>query len=178
MAVQGLDRLKRRLARLPKEQLDAAALTLAKGVAEMAEAVRRAAPMGHGKGAGDLKRSVGSSTAGAAPATRATGAFRPAPVAAGDPLRGAGLRAVVWAGDDDAYYARWVEFGTQPHSIAKGANTKSGKHQSKGVMHPGARAQPFFYPTVRARKKLMKGRMVRAANKAVKSVYNTRASKG
>lgn len=50
-------------------------------------------------------------------------------------------------GDADAFYARFVEFGTQKMS-----------------------AQPFFYPSYRANKKRARGRITRAINKAVKEV--------
>lgn len=40
---------------------------------------------------------------------------------------------------EDAYYARWIHKGTQPHSIGSG-------------MHPGSRSQPFFRDAIAAKK--------------------------
>ncbi len=50
-------------------------------------------------------------------------------------------------GDLDAFYARWIEFGTQ--------------HM---------KAQPFFYPAYRAQKKSARSRVRRAITKAAKEV--------
>ncbi|MET4163724.1 HK97 gp10 family phage protein [Marinobacterium sp. MBR-111] len=52
----------------------------------------------------------------------------------------------------EAYYAQFVEFGTAPHYVTRGAKrsrgTKSGaKHRSKPRrMHPGAKPHPFLRP--------------------------------
>lgn len=50
-----------------------------------------------------------------------------------------GLVWRVQAGDDEAFYARWVEFGT-----------------------PNRAATPFFYPSIRALRRRVKSRIVRA----------------
>lgn len=57
-------------------------------------------------------------------------------------------------------YARLVEFGVAPH-IAGG--------RFKGAQHPGAKAQPFFFPPYRALRKRVKARIRRAIKKAVQS---------
>jgi HK97 gp10 family phage protein len=52
----------------------------------------------------------------------------------------------------DAWYARLVEYGTKPHSLAKGAlapraNRRTrAKLQDQGAQHPGAPARPFVAP--------------------------------
>lgn len=82
-----------------------------------------------------------------------------------------GFRITVYAGDDKAYYARWVEFGTQPHNTAFGGGTAYGKRQlagGGGLGHPGARAQPFFFPAYRASRKRARSRITRAINAAAK----------
>lgn len=53
----------------------------------------------------------------------------------------------IYAGNSKAYYARWVEFGTQ----------KMG-------------AQPYFYPSYRALRRRSKSRVTRAVTKAIKKV--------
>nr|DAE48851.1 MAG TPA: tail component [Caudoviricetes sp.] len=53
----------------------------------------------------------------------------------------------IYAGNSEAYYARWVEFGTQ----------KMG-------------AQPYFYPSYRALRRRSKSRVTRAVTKAIKKV--------
>lgn len=57
------------------------------------------------------------------------------------------LRLKIYAGSRDAFYARFVEFGTAPHSLATNASTLRNKRQGQGASHPGTVAQPFFYPT-------------------------------
>lgn len=79
------------------------------------------------------------------------------------------LTATIVAGGKDAYYARWVEFGTQGHSLAKGARVKSGAKQNEGRQHPGTPPKPFFYGPWRASRKKIKSRVTRAVTKAVKS---------
>jgi len=41
------------------------------------------------------------------------------------------------------YKAFFVEYGTEPHSVAKGARRDRNKLQDKGPYHPGTQAQPF-----------------------------------
>lgn len=57
------------------------------------------------------------------------------------------LSVTVFAGDDKAFYARWVEFGTVK-----------------------MRAHPFFFPAYRAVRKRAKSRISRATTKAAKKV--------
>lgn len=53
----------------------------------------------------------------------------------------------IFAGNSEAYYARWVEFGTQKMA-----------------------AQPYFYPSYRALRRRSKSRVTRAVTKAIKKV--------
>ena len=62
-----------------------------------------------------------------------------------------GLRWRVTAGDEDAFYARMVEFGTPRNS-----------------------ASPFFYPAYRSIRRLLKSRMTRATKKAIQKVARIR----
>ena len=77
------------------------------------------------------------------------------------------------AGLDIPAVARWVEFGTAPHNVAKGGGTKAGQSQlaaGKGKPHPGARAKPYFFPAYRAKKKAILARMRRAIKAELKKV--------
>ena len=58
-----------------------------------------------------------------------------------------GLRWRVVAGDEQAFYARMVEFGV-----------------------PGRKRSPFFYPAYRSVRRAMRARMSRATKKAIKRV--------
>lgn len=62
------------------------------------------------------------------------------------------LLITVYAGNELAYYARWVEFGTSA----------------------GQRAQPFFFPAYRALRKSVKNRIARAAVTAIRKVASGR----
>lgn len=88
------------------------------------------------------------------------------------PMRGASdMRLTIFAGNDKAFYARWVEFGTAPHSLAKGADKSSRRRANlPGRQHPGSKAMPFFFPAWRALKKRTKSRVSRAITKAAKKV--------
>lgn len=48
----------------------------------------------------------------------------------------------------NAYYARWVEYGTAAHYIKakKGGSLSFGGIFAKGVLHPGAKPNPFMRP--------------------------------
>ena len=58
------------------------------------------------------------------------------------------LQVAVKAGDGDAFYARWVEFGTSEQE-----------------------AQPFFFPAYRLNKKPIEARIKRAVTKAIKDEW-------
>lgn len=79
-------------------------------------------------------------------------------------------RVRVVAGDKDAYYARWVEFGTRPATKGDKVVDKNGRVRKSGRTHPGTPARPFFYPAYRLLKRKMISRMGRALGKAAKQV--------
>nr|WP_278520720.1 HK97-gp10 family putative phage morphogenesis protein [Brucella anthropi] len=58
-----------------------------------------------------------------------------------------GFTITIFAGNSEAYYSRWVEFGTQKMT-----------------------AQPYFYPSYRALRRRSKSRVTRAVTKAIKKV--------
>lgn len=74
---------------------------------------------------------------------------------------GGDLTITIYAGNSEAFYARWIEFGTSAHAAG-------GKF--KGAQIPSIPAQPFFYVSFRASRKRIKSRLTRAINKAAKEV--------
>lgn len=92
------------------------------------------------KDTGDLRDSIGW-TYGKVPRGAMTLGKVFASKLAGD------LTITIYAGNSEAYYARWVEFGTLKMA-----------------------AQPYFYPAYRALRKRTKSRTSRAINKAAKAV--------
>lgn len=79
----------------------------------------------------------------------------------------------IFAGSFKAFWARWREFGTALHSLAKGASRKRGKLQDKGPHHPGEPARPFFWPTWRSYKAKVKKDMRKAYKRAAERVMPT-----
>lgn len=130
-------------------EIDAA---LAEGADAVVAMARSLAP----EARGDLRRSIGW-TRGVAP----SGAMTVSRLTRS--RLGKQLTLTIFAGNDDAYYARFVEFGTAPH-VAGG--------MFKGAHHPGTPAQPFFYPAWRAQRqtirRLIRAAMKRAGQRAVK----------
>jgi len=74
---------------------------------------------------------------------------------------GGDLTITIYAGNEEAFYARWIEFGTSAH-------TAGGKFT--GAKIPAQPARPFFYVSFRANRKRVKSRITRAINKAAKEV--------
>lgn len=85
------------------------------------------------------------------------------------------LTLTIFAGDEVAFYARWVEFGTAPHNVAKGGGTKAFKRSgAAGRPHPGAKPNPFFFPAYRAHRKAARA----AVRKAVRLAARKTAAGG
>lgn len=160
MAILGLPSLRRKLRAMPDMARAEIMLAMEAGAEEVCAMARNLAPVDDG----DLRDSIGW-TWGDPP----RGAIV---IAKSRPLKNGGdMRLTVYAGDDRAFYARWVEFGTQAHSLAKGADASSRRRKSlPGRQHPGAKATPFFFPSYRANRKRMKSRVSRAITKAAKKV--------
>ena len=125
MAVQGLDALKAKIAKIPQAARAELAKELDRSANDIASLARGLAPMDHGA----LKNSIHV-----------------------EPGRTELSRKVI-AGDEIAYYARWVEFG-----------------------HGHAKARPFFFPAYRALRRAIKVRIGRAYTKAAKAVASSGGS--
>lgn len=149
--IQGLDRLNKKLRRLP----DAARAEIAKAMEQSAAEVVALAQSLVPVDGGDLRDSIGWTWGDAPNGSMTLGTVR-------SKGRGAGNMVVtIYAGDDKAWYARFVEFGTSPH-------VNGGRFA--GSNNPGTAAQPFFYPAYRAVRKRVKGRVTRAITKSAKRV--------
>lgn len=152
-----IGRLQRRLAAIPKQVKEAVRPAMEKSAAEIVALARSLCPVDDGK----LRASIGW-TWGAAP----SGSMKLAAETSGE------LTITVYAGNDEAFYARWVEFGTQAGSRGDrvaDARRGGGNYTRKVYRdHPGTAAQPFFYPAFRLSKKRVAARTKRAIGKAVK----------
>jgi HK97 gp10 family phage protein len=134
--VTGVSKLKRQMRAFPalaREQISKAMEQSAQEIVDLAKSL---APVDDG----DLRASIGWSWHGAPEGSMTLGAVKTGGKGAGN------LSIVIFAGNDQAFYARWVEFGTSA----------------------GNRAQPFFYPAYRAMRKRARGRMTRAIRAAAR----------
>ena len=134
-------RIVAKLKQIPDVAVQAARQAMEEGAEEICAMMRSLAPPDR---TGELRRSIGW-TWGEIPA----GTFMIDEIRSG-PRSGdqyATLRIKIYAGSRDAFYARFVEFGTRPHSLARNASVDRGKRQGQGGSHPGTPARPFFYPS-------------------------------
>lgn len=127
-----VERLQRKLQALPRIARQEIEKAMEKSAAEMVTLARSLVPVD----SGDLRQSIGW-TWGEAP----KGSIRLGTVGGG------AATITIFAGNSEAFYARWVEFGTQK-----------------------MRAQPYFFPAYRALRKRAKSRIRRAGTKAAKKV--------
>jgi len=132
MTVQGLARLNRKFDRLPQAAETAARAALEKSADEIVAMMRRLVP----KPTGTLERSIGWTWGAAPEGSKVFGTVK----------GGEEVTITIYAGNDEAFYARWVEFGTV-----------------------NATARPYFYPSYRANRKRAVGRVKRALNKAARN---------
>lgn len=149
MAIQGLASLRRKLERLPQLAEEEISKAMVQSADEIVALMKSLAPTK----SGDLENSIAWTWGDAPTGSMVIGKVR-------QKGRGAGnLQITLYAGGGDAYYARFVEFGTSPF-------TNGGLFA--GSENPGTVAQPFFYPAFRAGRKRAKGRVTRAINKSAK----------
>lgn len=80
------------------------------------------------------------------------------------------LTITIHAGDDKAYHARWVEYGTRPHAVGKGSDLSAGSRKQSGGMHPGMKAQPFFMVSWRANRRNARRKVRAGVRKAARIV--------
>lgn len=157
--ITGLQALQSKLKRMPAEVRSAARQALAESADEIVATMKSLAPVSptgsHGWQPGMLRSSIQATFGdGSVPKYAAFRARRGRrPININDP----DLSVTITAGDSFVRYAHLVEFGTRPHFQPK-----------RGRMHPGTKAQPFFYPAYRAHRKRVKARITRAINRAVK----------
>lgn len=139
--IKGLDRLNRKLAKLPAVAKQMIRQAMEAKANEIVAMMKNLVPVD----GGTLRDSIGW-TWGKAP----KGSLTLASVqATGD----SDMTLTIYAGNKEAFYARWVEFGTARHENGG---------LFAGSIHPGTTAQPFFFVSWRANKR----RTVRAIRKA------------
>lgn len=148
MTTKGLKELQRKLDRLPQVAKARIREAMEQGAEEIVAMMRSFVPVDSGA----LKESIGW-TWGRAP----KGALTLGKVQS----VGGDLTITVYAGNSEAYWARWVEFGTKAHTAGG---------QFAGATIPAIPASPYFFVSYRANRKKVKSRITRAINKAAKEV--------
>ena len=134
MVVQGIGGLRKKMAALSKLVEQRGREAMEKSADEIVSMMKRLCPVDKG----ELRDSIGW-TWGEIP----SGAIA---IAESEP-RTDNIRLTIFAGDEVAYYARWIEFGTVKMS-----------------------AQPFFFPAYRALRRRTKRRIATVTRKALKEV--------
>lgn len=152
-------RIKRKLKAVTEAAMPAVTPVMAASANKITSMQRHLVPVDEG----DLRNSI-DWTFGEPPPTKATGAFRPKPGTS----KADGSVVSIYAGDDEAFYARWVEFGTQPSKTGDKVTNASGRKRKALRTHPGTAAQPYFFPAWRAHRKAAGKAMRRAIGKAVR----------
>lgn len=131
--VQGLKSLSRKLNRtIPESVRRETERALAKGATEIEQTAKQLAPRRTGRLARTIGWTFGDPPSGAKIIGDSGRSFK-------------GIRVSIFAGSSKAFYARFVEFGTERTS-----------------------PQPFFFPAYRANKKRAKSRVTRAIKKAIR----------
>jgi HK97 gp10 family phage protein len=161
-SVKGLDRLLRQMKAMPELVRAEYSRVLEENARELTAAIRRAAPYDDGALRASIDYRQGYSGQAAQLALRGGAGAETRAQAKG----AAGLLWTVSAGNAEAFYARWVEFGSSGHGIGSGGAASASDGSG---WHPGAAANPFFWPTVRLYQKRLKSRMMRAGRKAAKA---------
>jgi HK97 gp10 family phage protein len=165
-------RFQRKLAELPKAVAEAARSAIEEGAAEMVAAMKNLVPVRHG----DLRDSIG--WCWGLPPKGAHALFfvsaRSLTILGGG-TRPTGDFITIFAGDEKAFYARWVEFGT--HARAPGAyrDERNRKRNAGKRGHPATPPEPFFYPVWRSYKKSVKAHIARKVNAAIKKIAASQA---
>ena len=150
--IVGLDSLERKLKRLPKAMSDEIRGAMEAVADDIVRMMKSLVPVD----SGDLQKSIGW-TWGDAP----RGSLTISRVVSGSRKP---LTITIYAGDERAYHARWVEFGTAPH-VNRGIFS--------GTQNPGTSAQPFFFVSYRANKRPGKAKIRKAINTSAKKVAAT-----
>lgn len=150
--IQGKVRLRKILKILPKETRAEIRKAVLAGAESMAQTMRNLAP----EHTGDLKRSIKVTPADEDASLYNRWKSRKVEK---DPE----LAAVIHT---EEFYAPFVEFGTAPH-------TNAGKFP--GTENPGIKAEPYWFPGYRARRKDVQSKINRAARKGIKAAFSVQS---
>lgn len=156
--LMGLARWQKRLQRIP----DRARAEIKKALAESADEItamqRQLVPVD----SGDLRASIRWQW-GVARGFVLGGVARGTVTLKGD------IAISVVAGDDKAFYARWVEFGVAAQTAGTRITNRSGRRRKSQRTTAGQPAQPFFFPPYRALRPRIRRRIRKAMRRAAEA---------
>ncbi|MEW9522373.1 HK97 gp10 family phage protein [Agrobacterium radiobacter] len=156
----GLSRIQQRMMAIPKAVRDGVRPAMERAANDIVAIAKTLVPVDDGV----LRDSIGW-TWGKAPA----GSIALATAGSGE------LTITIFAGNDEAFYARFVEFGTAGGVLGQRRESgKKGKGKKFARTHPGSSAQPFFYPAYRLGKKRAVSQIKRAISKSVRDNWGSR----
>jgi HK97 gp10 family phage protein len=135
--IQGVDRLKRKLRRFPDAAREEIAKAMEQSANEIVALMKSLVPVD----TGDAQMSISWTWGDAPKGSMVLGKVRQGGKGAGN------LVITIFAGGGEAFYARFLEFGTK-----------------------NMPAHPFFYPAWRALRRRVRGRTTRAINKSAKRI--------
>lgn len=147
-AILGLDRLNRKLAKLPIAAEKRIKEAMAQGADEIVTLMKSLVAVD----TGELRDSIGWTWGEAPKYSQRIGTLRSSD---------GKLTLTIYAGNSKVRYAHLVEFATAAH-------VNGGMFA--GSMHPGTQAQPFFFVSYRALRRRTKSRITRAITKSAKEV--------
>ena len=151
--VIGLDRLNKKLALLPIAAQRKIRDAMEDGAREIVAMMKSLVSVD----SGDLKNSIDWTWGSAPKGSLTIGTVR----GRGMSSTGSENTITIYAGDAEAFYARFVEYGTAAHT--------AGGMFAGTTIHAIA-ASPFFFVSYRANRKRVKSRITRAVNKSAREV--------
>lgn len=157
-------RIEAKLKQIPAVAVDAARLAMEEGAKEIVAMMRTLVR----EESGTLRRSIGWTWGDLPPGTFMIDEIRSGQNK-GDQY--ATMRIKIYAGSKEAFYARFIEFGTRPHSLQTNASVDRELRQDEGEWHPGARARPFFFPAWRYKKAEFRRLIQKRVREAIREAW-------
>ncbi|UYT54155.1 HK97 gp10 family phage protein [Brucella sp. MAB-22] len=146
--IKGLDRLQIKLTKFPEVAEKLVRAAMEQGAHDIVNMMQNLVPVDKG----DLRDSIGWTWGNAPKYSQRIGSLK---------SNDGKLTITIYAGNSKVRYAHLVEFGSAPH-------VNGGMYP--GTFNPGAKAQPFFYVSWRAKRRSARARVSRAITKAAKQI--------
>ncbi|MBA8851193.1 HK97 gp10 family phage protein [Ochrobactrum intermedium] len=146
--IKGLDRLQIKLKKFPEVAETLVKAAMEQGAQDIVNMMQNLVPVDDG----ELMESIGWTWGQAPKYSQRIGSVK---------SNDGKLTITIYAGNSKVRYAHLVEFGSAPH-------VNGGMYP--GTFNPGAKAQPFFYVSWRAKRRSARARVSRAITKAAKQI--------